>query len=241
MKIHFIIHEEYEGPGVILDWAKKHRFEISFSKVYLHEKFPSPNNFDILFIMGGPQSTYTTTNEVPYFDSKNEQKLIIKSIKKNKAVIGICLGAQLVGEALGSSVTKSPEKEIGVYPIILTDEGKRNILFNHFPQTVNVGHWHGEMPGITSDAKIIAKSNGCPRQIIEYSQFVYGFQCHLEFTKDSVKGLVYHGQEELKNSANEKYVQTEEEFINYDFDEMNKLLLDFLDKLILEYRANKNR
>jgi len=241
MRIHFIIHEEYEGPGALLNWVEQHNFEVSFSRVYLYEELPSQNDFDLLFVMGGPQSTYTTKNEVPYFDSNKEQKLIVDTIENNKAVIGICLGAQLVGEAMRSPVTKSPEKEIGVFPINLTNEGKQNILFNHFPNNVNVGHWHGEMPGLTSESKIIAESEVCPRQIIEYSKFVYGFQCHLEFTKESVEGLIANSLEELENSANEKYVQTKSEFLNYDFAEMNKLLFGFLDKLILEYRASKNK
>ncbi|VAX21404.1 Glutamine amidotransferase, class I [hydrothermal vent metagenome] len=241
MRIHFIVHEEYEGPGALIDWAEKHRFDISFSRVYLFDKLPSPNDFDLLFVMGGPQSTYTTINEVPYFDSQREKMLILDSTKNSKAVIGICLGAQLVGEAMGSPVTKSHEKEIGVFPISLTDEGKRNILFSHFPDTVNVGHWHGEMPGLTSESIIIAESEGCPRQIIEYSKFVFGFQCHLEFTKESVENLISHSEEELKNSADKKYVQSESEFLIYDFNEMNELLFGFLDKLILEYRASKNK
>lgn len=241
MRIHFVVHEEYEGPGALIGWAEKHRFKIAFSRVYLFEKLPSPNDFDLLFVMGGPQSTNTTINEVPYFDSRKEKLLIKDSTANNKAVIGICLGAQLVGEAMGSPVTKSHEKEIGVFPISLTDEGEQNILFSHFPKTVNVGHWHGEMPGLTSESIIIAESEGCPRQIIEYSQFVYGFQCHLEFTKESVENLISHSEEELKRSSNKKYVQPEEKFLSYDFEEMNKLFFGFLDKLILEYRASRNK
>lgn len=241
MRIHFVVHEEYEGPGALIGWAEKHRFKIAFSRVYLFEKLPSPNDFDLLFVMGGPQSTNTTINEVPYFDSRKEKLLIKDSTANNKAVIGICLGAQLVGEAMGSPVTKSHEKEIGVLPISLTDEGEQNILFSHFPKTVNVGHWHGEMPGLTSESIIIAESEGCPRQIIEYSQFVYGFQCHLEFTKESVENLISHSEEELKRSSNKKYVQPEEKFLSYDFEEMNKLFFGFLDKLILEYRASRNK
>lgn len=241
MRIHFIVHEEYEGPGALTNWAEKHRFEISFSRVYLYEELPSPNDFDLLFVMGGPQSTYTTINEVPYFDSQKEKELIINSAANNKTVIGICLGAQLVGEAMGSSVTKSHEKEIGVFPISLTDEGEQNNLFSHFPKTVNVGHWHGEMPGLTSESIVIAESDGCPRQIIEYSKFVYGFQCHLEFTKESVENLISHSEEELQRSSDKKYVQPGSKFLSYDFDEMNELLFGFLDKLILEYRASRNK
>ncbi len=47
-----------------------------------------------------------------------------KCIEANKAIIGVCLGAQLIGEALGAPYEHSPEKEIGSFPITLTEEGK---------------------------------------------------------------------------------------------------------------------
>lgn len=239
MKIHFIIHEKFEGPGVLLIWAEKHNYDISFSRVYLYESLPDLQDFDLLIVLGGPQSTNTSLSEFPYFDVEKEKELISDAISNNKAVVGICLGAQLVGEALGSPATKSPQKEIGVFPIILSATGKQNPIFHQVPQTVNVGHWHGDMPGLTTESKVIATSNGCPRQIIEYSKFVYGFQCHLEFTPESVKQLISHSEEELERSKDEKYVQPPTEFIDYDYNEMNNLLFGFLDNLIMEFGAHR--
>lgn len=238
MKIHFIIHEKFEGPGALLVWAEKHDYDVSSSRVYKYESLPDQPDFDILIVLGGPQSTNTLVNEVPHFDAEKEKRLISDAIANNKAVIGVCLGTQLVGEALGSPVAKSPEKEIGVFPMTLTSFGKQSTFFHHFPQTVNVGHWHGDMPGLTSTSKVIAVSPGCPRQIIEYSRFVYGFQCHLEFTPESVKQLISHSEEELKSSSEEKFVQSPNQFLDYNFDEMNNLLFGFLDKLMLEYKAS---
>ena len=238
MKIHFIIHEEFEGPGALLVWAEKHDYDVSFSRVYKYESLPDQHDFDILVVLGGPQSTATTIKEVPHFDAEKEKSLISDAIANNKAVIGVCLGAQLVGEALGSQVAKSSEKEIGVFPITLTSSGKQNTFFHHFPQTVNVGHWHGDMPGLTSTSKIIAASPGCPRQIIEYSRFVYAFQCHLEFTRESVKQLISHSENELKSSSEAKFVQSPNQFLDYNFEEMNNILFGFLDKLVLQYKAS---
>lgn len=240
MKIHFIIHEEFEGPGAILIWAEKHNYNISYSRVYKYEGLPNQHEFDLLIVLGGPQSTNTSLSEVPYFDVEKEKDLIRNAIANNKIVIGICLGAQLVSEALGSQAIKSPEKEIGVFPITMSATGKQNPIFHQFPQTANVGHWHGDMPGLTSKSKVIASSDGCPRQIIEYSKFVYGFQCHLEFTRESVKLLIAHSEEELKKSSDEKYLQPPTAFIEYDYKEMNNLLFSFLDNLIMEFAESKS-
>jgi GMP synthase (glutamine-hydrolysing) len=65
-----------------------------------------------------------------------------------------------------------------------------------------VGHWHNDMPGLTPNAKIIAFSAGCPRQIIEYSKLVYGLQCHMELTSEVVELLIQHSEVELNDAHN---------------------------------------
>jgi GMP synthase (glutamine-hydrolysing) len=72
----------------------------------------------------------------------------------------------MIGEALGASYEHSPNREIGVFPITLTEEGKNDTIVGKFPGTFPVGHWHGDMPGLTPNAAVLATSEGCPRQIV---------------------------------------------------------------------------
>ncbi|KAJ1554567.1 hypothetical protein HK405_004666, partial [Cladochytrium tenue] len=103
--------------------------------------------------MGGPQSPATTLEECPHFDAAAERALISACITSGRAVIGVCLGAQLVGEALGARFEHSPEPEIGCFPISLTDEGRLEPLLSHLGSSdVVVGHWHADMPGLTPNA-----------------------------------------------------------------------------------------
>ena len=44
-----------------------------------------------------------------------EQALIAEAVRAGRAVIGVCLGSQLIGEALGARHVHSPEKEIGKF------------------------------------------------------------------------------------------------------------------------------
>jgi len=228
------MHEEYEGPGAFEQWALKRGYKYSFSRVYLYENLPQNiDDIDLLIVLGGPQRPSTTKDECPHFDAHKEIKFIRQFISKEKAVIGVCLGAQLVGEALGAGFEDSPFKEIGAFMISKTEEGRSNEKFSQFPANVVVGHWHGDMPGLTKSAKIIAKSEGCPRQIIEYSKLVYGFQCHLEFLPEQIELLINNSGNELVSE--EKYIQSARELRNNDYKEMNDLLFTFLDKLIRQY------
>ena len=186
---------------------------------------------DLLIIMGGPQSPATTREECPWFDAQAEKALISRAIEAGKTVIGVCLGSQLIGEALGAAFCHSPEKEIGKFPVRLTDAGKANPLFGGFGSVLNVGHWHNDMPGLTPQAKVLAYSEGCPRQIVQYSERVYGFQCHMELTPEVVELLIEHSQNDLRRAGEFRFVETAEKLRSHDYREMNQVLFSFLDKL----------
>ncbi|EGT5710577.1 glutamine amidotransferase [Cronobacter dublinensis subsp. dublinensis] len=236
MRVHFIVHEHFEAPGAFETWARIRGHEITFSRVYEGQKLPDDvQDIDLLVVMGGPQDPSVTPDECPHFDSGAEQALIATAVRLNKAVIGVCLGAQLIGEALGARFAHSPEKEIGKFPIFMTEEGKQNPLFSHFGNTLDVGHWHNDMPGLTCEAQIIAWSEGCPRQIVAYSERVYGFQCHMELTRSVVELLIAHSDSDLSRAAGYRFVQSPETLRSHDYSEMNRALFSFLDKLESRY------
>lgn len=238
MNIHFIQHETYEAPGAYLNWAENRNHKISFSKVYENDVLPeSVDSIDMLIVMGGPQSPNTTLDECPHFNAKAEIAMIQKCISAEKAVVGVCLGSQLIGEALGAKFDHSPEKEIGIFPIILTENGLKDEKVNHFGKSLNVGHWHNDMPGLTKESEILAFSEGCPIQIVSYSNLVYGFQCHIELTAEVVALLIESETDLLAKSKKHQFVQNPKEILSYNYTEMNEKLFQFLDKLISDYKS----
>lgn len=242
MNVHFIQHEIFEAPGAYLNWAKMRNHNITFSKVYENQALPETvENIDLLIVMGGPQSPSTTKEECPHFDAKAEIALIQNAIKTNKALVGICLGSQLIGEAYGAKTEHSPEKEIGVFPIQLTEDGLKDEKINHFGSKLSVGHWHSDMPGLSPQCKILATSIACPRQIIAYSNFVYGFQCHIELNPEVIELLIAEDEHFLTNNTTHKFVQKPDEIRSFDYTEMNEKLFEFLDKLVAEYQLTNKR
>ena len=127
----------------------------------------------------------------------------------------------------------SPEREIGVFPITLTDDGLADEHVKGFGTTLNTGHWHGDMPGLTDNAVVLATSQGCPRQIIRFSPKHYAFQAHLEFDPEAVELLIAADGEEVLEEQSKKltYVQKPEAIRNYAYREMNAKLYAFLDSL----------
>jgi GMP synthase (glutamine-hydrolysing) len=228
MKILFIIHAEFEKPGSIGAWAKKHNHQTQEVYPFKDEKLPDVTSYDFLVVMGGQQSPLHL-EEAPYL--ADEIDFIKQALTKNKRIIGICLGAQLIGEALGATTEHSPHREIGVYPLTLLPAAKYDPVFSQLPEKFDVAHWHSDMPGIPKGAVLLAESEGCPRQIFSYGDRVYGFQCHFELTQELVSGMIDNCPEDLKSG---KYVQSSKELTDADYPKINSIMdfiLDYLSSL----------
>lgn len=238
MKVHFVVHESFEAPGAYERWVASRGHVAGWSRVYVHEPLPrSIEDIDLLVVLGGPQSPATTMAQCPHFDAAAECALISRCIAAGKAVVGVCLGSQLMGEALGARHEHSPEKEIGKFPIRLTPSGKADGKVAHFGESLEVGHWHSDMPGLTADAQVLATSEGCPRQIVRYGNLAYGFQCHMEFTREVVELLIAASESELVALKNHRFVQQPDALRANHYEAMNEKLFGFLDRLMAAYAA----
>ena len=234
MRVHFVLHETFEVPGAYLKWAQERDHQVTMTKVYEREALPEAvDEIDFLIVMGGPQSPDEDCATFPYYDPQAEIELIQKAMKEDCYIVGVCLGAQLLSVAYGAEYEHSPEREIGVFPLTLTEAGLKDEHVEVLGQTINTGHWHGDMPGLTENAVVLAASQGCPRQIIRFSPKHYAFQAHLEFDSEAVDLLIDADGEEVLEEQSKKltYVQNPEAIRAYDYQEMNAKLYAFLDSL----------
>lgn len=238
MRIHFLIHESFEAPGAIETWAQDHGHATTYTRFYENDTLPqNVDNIDYLIVMGGPQSPATTEVECSHYHAKEEIEFIGKAITQDKFLLGVCLGAQLIGEAMGAKFDHSPNREIGVFDLTLTDEAKNDPIFSTFPKVFPVGHWHGDMPGLTPTTAVLATSKGCPRQIVRYSPKVYGFQCHFEFTPASIEGMIENSTDELEQYKDLPFIENADALRAHDYTPINDKLFKFLDYMQSLYDA----
>ena len=232
-KIHFLEHASWVKPGTYLSWAEKRGYQYSFTRVWNHDGLPTNVDADMLIVLGGPQNPGTTKEEYDYFDVEEEKRFIQMYVARGRIIVGSCLGAQLLGEALGASFFHSPYPEVGHIRGSLTPEGRNDPLLKDFPDKFDMGEWHNDMPGLTHNAEVLAYSDGCPHQIIRYDRFLYGFQTHMEMNTEFVKHALNAHDATIRFEG--PYIQNEEELLNYDYSEMNRLLESFLDNIVEEY------
>ncbi len=226
MRIHCILHAAFEGPAAIKDWAQAKGLAMTTTSAYAGEQLPNTTEFDLLVIMGGPQSPLQI-NKHSFL--RDEIELVSRAVAEEKAILGICLGSQVISEALGAPTQRGPEKEIGVFPIELTEQGRLDPIFKNFSDKFLAFHWHHDMPGIPDGAVLLAKSSGCPHQAFRYGDRIYGLEFHLEPTRESAKELIENCPGDLEGGI---YTQTGEEILSADFGAMNKKMETILDLLV---------
>lgn len=195
LKIHYLQHVAFEGPGCIQDWALEKSHKLTSTKLYKGEDFPELADIDWLIIMGGPMSV-NDTDSISWINP--EKEFISSAIKADKTVIGICLGSQFIASVLGADVYANNHKEIGWFPVY-SPENSTNLLFKD-TGTYPVFHWHGETFGVPKGAVLLASSEGCKNQAFLYGGKVLGLQFHFEVTEESLQQMLTFGEEDIDGS-----------------------------------------
>ena len=233
MNIHYLQHVPFESLGSIAAWAHKRGDQVSATHLYQSELLPSLESFDWLVVMGGPMGVY---DEAEYPWLTDEKRFIEQVIAVGKTVLGVCLGSQLIACVLGARVHRNAEKEIGWFPIQLTDEAKSSALFSDLPTTQDVFHWHADMFDLPAGAIHMARSAACEHQAFVLDERVVGLQFHLETTKQSAQGLIQNCHNELIPA---RFIQTAEEMIADErrFTAINRTLEQLLDRLAQSSRS----
>ena len=200
MKAHCIMHVPFEGPGYVEDWFNSQGIRLIFWKMYESPELPDTGEVDFLLIMGGPMNIYEY-GKYPWLQS--EKSFIKTCILQGKKVLGICLGAQLIADALGEKVYPGREKEIGWFPVA----GDKNIL----PGSFIPFHWHGETFNLPERSDHLASSLVTKNQAFSHNKNVLAMQFHLEVNESLIEGLLDNALADLTVGD---WVQTPEEIRN---------------------------
>ncbi len=223
MKVHILQHVPFEGIGSMEPWFSRHHAEVNFTRFFEKSSLPAIHGLDLVVAMGGPMSV---NDESEFAWLRSEKEFIREAVQQGVAVLGVCLGAQLIAASLGAKVYKNLQKEIGWFPV----EGILNggNYFN-FPQTATVFHWHGETFDLPAGAVRLAKSGACENQSFQVGNNVIAMQFHLETTSESVQALVEHCSDELVPAS---FIQTEDQLRSVQpkmYEEINRLMNEVLE------------
>ena len=141
MKFLVLQHGAWEGPGqFLLDSAQRLRIELTICKVW-QEQIPDPlKGFDAMLILGGGANV-DQEEQFPFL--REEKAMIRRAVAADLPCLGICLGHQLLAEALGAQVGRNFRTSIGFIPGHLTHDGREHPVFAGCKQPIPLYKWHG--------------------------------------------------------------------------------------------------
>ncbi|MBL1432377.1 MAG: type 1 glutamine amidotransferase [Gammaproteobacteria bacterium] len=228
MRIHTLQHVPFEGLGSISTWLEHSAHHLSSTHFYQDCHLPQPDEFDALIIMGGPMGIYDD-QQYPWL--KQERKFIKQTINDKKPVLGVCLGAQFIADALGSKAYPNTHKEIGWFDIEKTKKASNSAFGKHLPERFTALHWHGDTFDLPEGATPLLSSEACQNQAFSVADRVLALQFHLEMTPSSTHNIIQFCANDL---VSDRYIQDAATIANTNehYDASNVLMNKLLNQLL---------
>ena len=204
---HCLQHLPNEGPGHAADWLAAHGHALTHTRLFEpNPEFPALSEFDGLLILGGAMSVH---DEEAFPWLRQEKAFLREVLRAGKVTLAICLGAQLLAEALGAEVRLNHEPEIGFWTVRFSAKALEHPLLRGWPEKAAVLHWHSDTFAVPPGAIRVGMSAGCATQGFVWGDGVIGLQFHPEMTVPMVEQLMaFEGHE---TAEEQEFVQTAEQ------------------------------
>lgn len=141
-------------------------------------------DYSAIIVGGSPFDISTPEKEKSSIQKKIEQdfnRLFDDIVKKDFPFLGACSGNGLLGNYLGTPISKKYGEAVGCVRIDLTDEGKSDHLLKDFPDQITVLLGHKEACDNTPrGATLLMTGSACPVQMFRVGENVYATQFHPE-------------------------------------------------------------
>lgn len=212
-------HVPQEGPGRIVPVFRDFGIRLDIRRLYAGDEVPSDlDEVRILIVLGGPMGVSDIANPKYPFLAR-ELDLLKRAVAIDRAVLGICLGAQLLAHAAGAKVypntrpgakpedPPTPAPELGWGPVTFPFPGGTEPIVMGTHDGMNVFHWHFDTfdlpklpppanappppaPPPPSGNALLSSSRLCKNQAFRFKNRLFGFQYHVELTPEGINAIL---------------------------------------------------
>ncbi len=181
MKIAYLQNAAHSGPDNILAWGQERSVAITGTQLFAGEPLATTYP-DILIVLGGvpAECAEWLQQEIAYIRS---------AIEAGSRVLGLCLGSQLIVEALGGSLVPHTHSECGWWPVTLNEKAACHPALKGLSDTAFF-FFHRNTVVMPDSMSLLASNPGCKHQIFAWGDRVIGIQGHPEMRADTIEYLI---------------------------------------------------
>ena len=187
MRFLILQHIDAEHPGILRDFMAADGVRRDTVELDEGDAIPPLDGYDAMVVMGGPMDVWEEDAH-PWLVP--EKAAIAEAVRERELpFLGVCLGHQLLADALGGEVGPMRAPEVGVLDVELTGEGRGDPVLGSAPaSSFKALQWHGaEVKRLPPGGVALARSPACPVQAFRVGVSAFGIQYHVELTDATVR------------------------------------------------------
>lgn len=189
-----IEHQPSCPPALLGQWLEANGVELVVARPWTGEALPDASQYDALLVLGGSMDAYGDDSKHPWLSPVKQQ--IRDAVAAGLPTLGVCLGHQLMTEALGGEAAPNPRGQtVGLRDVGWTEHAATDDLFAGVADRTGGGaveargvHWNDDIAlRLPPGAVVLATTvDGAP-QVVRYADRAWGVQLHPEATAEVVR------------------------------------------------------
>ncbi len=190
MRALFIQHDHASPVGHIGGQFERRGYEVTEQLVVPESRFldptvavtfPDPTAYDVVVPMGAPWSVYDEATIGAWV--LEEVTFLRRAHEAGVPILGICFGGQALAAALGGSVVRAGQPEVGWFRVATDDPG----LVEEGPWF----EWHHDQWIAPPGARVVARTDAAEQAFVIGRSL--GVQFHPELTPGMLEGWLGNG------------------------------------------------